>query len=123
MSGNTRNDGDITHDPGERISWTNRPPISLRMDTDADDNIVKESDPARRESLIVDTAEEKRRRMETGCLHCHTQRYVNAFYEQYDNLLILYNEKFARPGQAIVNSLLAEGLLTDTQFDEEIEWT
>ena len=123
MSGNTRNDGDITHDPGERISWTNRPPISLRMDTDADDNIVKETDSARRESLIVDTAEEKRRRMETGCLHCHTQRYVNAFYEQYDNLLILYNEKFARPGQAIVNSLLAEGLLTDTQFDEEIEWT
>ena len=123
MSGNTRNDGDITHDPGERISWTNRPPISLRMDTDVDGNIVKETDPARRELLIADTAEEKRQRMVAGCLHCHTQRYVNAFYEQYDNLLILYNEKFARPGQAIVSALLSEGLLTDTQFDEEIEWT
>ena len=26
---------EVTHDPGERISWTNRPPISLVMDTDA----------------------------------------------------------------------------------------
>ena len=29
MSGNLRNGGKVTHDPGERISWNNRPPISL----------------------------------------------------------------------------------------------
>jgi hypothetical protein len=29
MSGNIRNGGRITHDPGERISWTNRPAVSL----------------------------------------------------------------------------------------------
>jgi len=34
MSANV-NGGRVTHDPGERISWTNRPVISLVMDTDA----------------------------------------------------------------------------------------
>ncbi|MCP4803911.1 MAG: hypothetical protein GY913_14460 [Proteobacteria bacterium] len=34
MSGNKENGRKITHDPGERISWTNRPPVSTRMDTD-----------------------------------------------------------------------------------------
>ncbi|MCY3933160.1 MAG: hypothetical protein OXH70_15750 [Acidobacteria bacterium] len=39
------NDGRITHDPGEHISWTNRPPVSLPMDTDADHRIVTTADP------------------------------------------------------------------------------
>ena len=52
MSGNTRNGGKVTHDPGERISWTNRPPISLVMDTDAGNNVVKTTDPAQREAQI-----------------------------------------------------------------------
>ena len=45
MSGNMRNGGKITHDPGERISWTNRPPVSLVMDTDANHAVVTETDP------------------------------------------------------------------------------
>ncbi|MCH8332837.1 hypothetical protein IIC65_02800 [Candidatus Sumerlaeota bacterium] len=123
MSGHTRNDGRITHDPGERISWTNRPPVSLVMDTDADHNVVTETDPAIRRELIVDTAEAKRRRMKDVCLHCHTPDYVSGFYEQYDDFVILYNEKFAKPGRAIIEALRAQELLTDTQFDETIEWT
>ena len=123
MSGNTRNGGRITHDPGERISWTNRPPVSLVMDTDINGKIVTETDPAKRRELIAHTAEAKRNEMKLACSHCHTPSYVNAFYEQYDNLVILYNEKFGKPGQAIMKALSAEGLLTPTQFDEEIEWT
>ncbi|HEY0782841.1 MAG TPA: multiheme c-type cytochrome, partial [Thermoanaerobaculia bacterium] len=46
MSANTRNGRKVTHDPGERISWTNRPPISLLMDTDANGKIVTAADPA-----------------------------------------------------------------------------
>lgn len=122
MSGNTRNGGKITHDPGERISWTNRPPVSLVMDTDINGAIVTAIDPAERQSLITDTAEAKRTRMKDVCSHCHTPDYVNGFYRQYDDLVILYNEKFAKPGQAIMASLRAEGLLTPTEFDEEIEW-
>ncbi len=123
MSGHLRNNGRITHDPGERISWTNRPPVSLVMDTDIDHAIVKETDPEKRRLLIADSAENKRDRMKQVCSHCHTPDYVNAFYTQYDDLVILYNEKFAKPGQQIMAVLAAEGLRSKTNFDEEIEWT
>ncbi|MEM7483494.1 MAG: multiheme c-type cytochrome [Acidobacteriota bacterium] len=123
MSGHLRNGGEVTHDPGERISWTNRPPVSLVMDTDIHHAIVKETDPDKRRALIYDSAENKRDRMKQVCSHCHTPDYINAFYTQYDDLVILYNEKFAKPGQAIMAALVNEGLRTSTQFDEEIEWT
>jgi hypothetical protein len=123
MSGNTRNDGKITHDPGERISWTNRPPVSLVMDTDADHKVVTEADTEKRAKLIADTADAKRSRMKNVCSHCHTPDYVNAFYKQYDDFVVLFNEKFARPGQAIMKSLRDEHLLSPAEFDEEIEWT
>jgi hypothetical protein len=123
MSANTRNGRKITHDPGERISWSNRPPISARMDTDIHHQIVSESDAELRQKLVVDTADDKRTRMKNVCLHCHTTDYVNAFYKQYDDFVVLYNEKFAKPGQAIVKSLRDQKLLTPTEFDEKIEWT
>ena len=122
MSANTI-DNKITHDPGKRISWTNRPPVSLAMDTDINHKIVTETDPAKRKALITDTWEAKRGRMKNVCSHCHTKDYVNAFYKQYDDLIHLYNEKFAKPGQAIMGALYREGLLTSSKFDEEIEWT
>src|SRR5262245_29992493 len=123
MSGNVRNGGRITHDPGERISWTNRPPVSQVMDTDAEHRVVTEPDPEKRRALIADTAEQKRTRMKEVCSTCHTSDYVNNFYRQYDDLVILFNEKFAKPGQAIMEALLQQGLLTKAQFDEPIEWT
>jgi hypothetical protein len=123
MSGNIRNGGQVTHDPGERISWTNRPVVSLVMDTDVNHNIVTETDPETRRSLIHDTAEQKRDRMKEVCSHCHTDSYVNSFYRQYDDLVILYNEKFAKPGLAIMGALVNNQMRTSTNFDEEIEWT
>lgn len=123
MSANTRNGGKVTHDPGERISWTNRPPVSLVMDTDSNHKVVTETDPAKRKALIADTAEAKRSRMKDVCGHCHTPDYVNGFYKQYDDFVVLFNEKFARPGQAIMKSLRDEQLLSKAEFDEEIEWT
>ena len=53
MWANTRNGLRITHDPGERISWTNRPPVSLVMDTDVNDAVVKETDPEKRRARIA----------------------------------------------------------------------
>jgi len=123
LSGHTRNGGKVTHDPGERISWTNRPPVSLWMDTDLNGSIVTATDPAQRQSEIADTGEAKRNRMKAVCSHCHTPTYVNAFYDQYDDLVVLYNEKFAKPGLAIVGALREHGLITPTEFDEKIEWT
>lgn len=123
MSGNMRNGGKVTHDPGERISWTNRPPVSLLMDTDTNHKIVTELDPEKRRAQISDTWEQKRDRMRDVCTTCHTTGYVNNFYKQYDDLVLLYNEKFAKPGQIIMKSLRDNGLLTKTEFDEKIEWT
>lgn len=123
MSGHSKNNGKVTHDPGERISWTNRPPISLAMDTNADGEVVKETDPVKRAELVKDTWEAKRTRMKQVCTHCHTENYVQAFYQQYDDFLLNYNEKFAKPGKKIMDALKAHQLITANEFDEEIEWT
>ncbi|MCP4246848.1 MAG: hydroxylamine oxidoreductase, partial [bacterium] len=112
MSGNLRNGGRVTHDPGERISWTNRPPVSVVMDTDVNHAIVKETDPEVRRTLIHDSADDKRNRMKEVCSHCHTPDYVNSFYSQYDDLVILYNEKFAKPGKGLIGLLKSTGLIS-----------
>src|SRR5579864_1795729 len=121
MSANKREK--VTHDAGARISWTNRPPVSLVMDTDAQHRVVTETDPAKRAAQIVDSWETKRGRMMDVCKNCHTPDYVTAFYKQYDDFVILYNEKFAKPGQKIMKALRDQKLLTPQDFDEEIEWT
>jgi hypothetical protein len=123
MSGHSRNDGEVTHDPGERISWTNRPPISLVMDTDENGKVIKETDPSKRRKLVHSSWQEKREQMQLVCQHCHTDNYVDAFYKQYDDFVVNYNEKFAKPGTKIMEALLANNLRTKPQFDEEIEWT
>lgn len=123
MSGHSKNDGRITHDPGERISWSNRPPVSIAMDTDINGKVIKETDPAKRQKLIASSWQDKRQSMKQVCLHCHTENYVNAFYKQYDDFVVNYNEKFAKPGVKIMDALKEHGLITNTSFDEEIEWT
>jgi hypothetical protein len=123
MSANTRNGEKVTHDPGRRISWTNRPPVSLLMDTDKDGKIVTEVDPAKREAMVTHSAEARRTEMKNVCLHCHTPDYVTSFYKQYDDFVILYNEKFAKPGQKIMAALREQKMLTPQEFDEKIEWT
>ena len=123
MSAHSKNGKQVTHDPGERISWTNRPPVSIVMDTDIHGHVVKETDPAKRQELIHDTWQNKRDRMKEVCSHCHTPDYINGFYKQYDDFVINYNEKFAKPGQAIMAALHEEELITKANFDDEIEWT
>ena len=123
MSGNTKNGGKVTHDPGKRISWTNRPPISLRMDTDKQHRVIKETDPVKRQQLIADTADNKRNRMKNVCSHCHSPDYINGFYKQYDDFIHLYNEKFAKPGKKIITALKKEGFISKKPFDNKIEWT
>src|SRR5690606_3528433 len=120
---NKLNGEKVTHNPGQRISWTNRPEVSLVMDTDEKGEVIKETDPEKRRDLVKDTWQQKRMRMTQVCIHCHTPDYVSAFYKQYDDFVINYNEKFAKPGQKIMAALREDGLLTPKQFDEKIEWT
>ena len=123
MSGNVANNGRVTHDPGERLSWTNRPPVSLVLDTDENGKVVTETDPVKRRELTKFSAADKRNNMKQVCHQCHTPDYVNNFYTQYDDFVVLFNEKFAKPGKLIVGELKKQKLLTPTPFDEEIEWT
>jgi len=123
MSANTRNGRKVTHNAGERISWTNRPPVSMLLDTDQHGELVRETDPDKRKELIVDTWQDKRNRMKQVCTNCHTETYVNSFYQQYDDFVINYNEKFAKPGQAIMGALRSAKIISDFDFDEPIEWT
>jgi hydroxylamine dehydrogenase len=123
MSANTRNGRKITHDPGERISWSNRPPISIVMDTDLNHQVIKETDPEKRRALVASSWQDKRVEMKNVCTHCHTENYVDAFYKQYDDFVVNYNEKFAKPGQKIITALRDQKLLTAQEFDEKIEWT
>ena len=77
----------------------------------------------KRQELIADSWQDKRERMKQVCLHCHTSNYVNAFYQQYDEFVINYNEKFAKPGTKIMTALRESNMITSIDFDEEIEWT
>jgi len=106
-------DHPATHDIGDRISWNNRPPVSVRPEG-----------PDRKLGLTdVLPWQTRRENMKEVCLTCHGDNYVDGFYEQYDGLVQLYNEKFGAPGIEIMKRLKAGGLMTAQPFDEKIEWT
>ncbi|MDX1300967.1 multiheme c-type cytochrome [Photobacterium sp.] len=102
----------VTHDVGDRISWTLRPAISEKIDA-KDLASGKETK----------SWEARRADMQNVCQSCHTKSMIDNFYIQFDSLVELYNDKFARPGKTLMATLKKEGMLTETGFDEEIEWT
>lgn len=103
----------VTHDVGARISWNNRPAVSIRPET-ADLTLgLKNPIPW----------QERRKNMEEVCSNCHSTAFAGSFYTQYDGLVELYNEKFAKPGGTIFAALQKNGLIGDTAFSTKIEWT
>jgi hypothetical protein len=70
-----------------------------------------------------ENADARRENMKEVCGNCHSRGFVDNFYQQYDSLVVLYNEKFAVPATDIMNQLKADGLITPSPFDDEIEWT
>ncbi|MBN2082345.1 hydroxylamine oxidoreductase [bacterium] len=123
MSPNTKTGGKVSHDVGQRLSWNNKAALSRWYDTDAYGNIVTTTDPDERAAQTVGSAWDKRARMQDVCTHCHSKPYVESFYEQYDEFIVLYNEKFARPGAELMGLLKEAGLITKPDFDDPIEWT
>jgi len=105
----------VTHDVGTRISWNNRPELSIRPEL---------SDQKLGLAKMASVSWEKRRsEMQSVCAVCHTPGYVDNFYEQYDGVINLYNRKFAGPGVKIMQFLRGHRLITDVPFDEPVEWT
>ncbi len=103
----------ITHDVGDRISWTLRPPVSQKVDASA----IKAGKD-------VKPWKERRDDMKNVCGNCHTSSYVDNFYIQYDGAVEMYNDKFGIPATKIYKKIRSSGLITnDINFDDELEWT
>jgi hydroxylamine dehydrogenase len=140
-----------SHDVGERISWTLRPVISTKLNLVTFEDGYKEDYPEGRalpkigetvdtgekivenEQLVtkkvprkvksITTWEARRAKMQAVCLNCHSQSHVDGFYQQFDDLVTLYNEKFAKPAQAMMDDLIKDGVLKkDAPFEHEVQW-
>ncbi len=105
----------VTHDVGLRISWNNRPQVSIRPE-------ISDQKLGLEKMAKVDW-KTRRTNMKAVCGVCHTPGFTDNFYEQYDALIALYNTKFAEPGMQLMEILYSNHLITDTQFDEDVEWT
>jgi hypothetical protein len=102
----------VTHDVGMRISWNNRPEISVRPEV----SDAKLGLPGK--DVLWQT---RRKNMYDVCLNCHNQHYIDSFYLQYDGLIELYHEKFAKPGLALYQA--AKPLLKPAQFSNPVDFT
>jgi hypothetical protein len=123
-----------THNVGDRISWTLRPPISKRInlirladgqefDVVEGKELPKVGNPAKGSEVVeVLSWKERREKMKTVCRSCHSQGMVDGHYRQFDDVVDLYNEKFAKPIAAIMGELKSGGKITKTPFDDKIEW-
>jgi len=94
-------DRPVTHDVGSRLSWNLRSPVSNRT---AD-------------------WQKKLGGMKDVCSACHGAPFVTSFYQQLDDAVGLYNNKFAIPAKAIRDRLMQEGILSKGNFDEKLDWT
>lgn len=102
----------VTHDIGMRISWNNRPVMSVRPE-DAD---AKMGLPGKDVPWQV-----RRQNMKDVCLNCHGKNWVNNFYVQYDGLIDLYNDKYAAPGKELM-ALVPPLREHEAAFSEPIDW-
>jgi hydroxylamine dehydrogenase len=140
-----------THDVGERISWTLRPVISTKINLVVYDDGFKETFPDTRQlpsvgdQLLTSEGvaengvlvmkktyrkvseiigwEDKRDNMQQVCRNCHSSSFTDNFYVQYDSLVELYNEKFARVAQNFMDDLVSDGVLNpDAPFEHKVQW-
>ncbi|MCU7932644.1 MAG: cytochrome C552 [Candidatus Thiodiazotropha sp. (ex Codakia rugifera)] len=127
-----------THNVGDRISWNLRSPISnkinlVRLDNGQEFDVpegkplpkVGDKPKKGKGATVVEvvTWKERRGMMQDVCLACHSESVVKGHYHQLDNLVDLYNEKFARPIKSIMGELKKAGYITKSPFDDKIEWT
>ena len=102
----------VTHDIGMRISWNNRPVVSIRPE----ESDAKMELPGKNIGW-----QQRRANMTDVCIACHSSTWVSGFYVQYDGLIDLYNEKYAKPGRDLVE--LAKPLRKySAPFSNKIDW-
>jgi hydroxylamine dehydrogenase len=103
----------VTHDIGLRISWNNRPAVSVRPEvSDAKMGLPGKDVPWQL----------RRHNMKNVCLNCHNEHWVDNFYTQYDGLVELYNDKFAKPGLALYGLATQAKELPNVNFTHDVDW-
>jgi cytochrome c553 len=129
-----------THDVGLRNAWSLNSPVSARqmlviLDDGSKLELPADHKPPKRGSEItkadgttakvktVATPERRRQAMSLVCQECHGKAFTQAFMDQFDSVVELFNAKFAIPARDIMGALYEAGLLTRTPFDEPIELT
>jgi hydroxylamine dehydrogenase len=139
------------HDVGQHLSWTLRPVISTKLnqvvyadgyredypdtaslpgvgaEVTTTENVVEQetmtAKPVQRTVAGIITWQERRSAMKGVCLNCHGGEHVNKFYQQYDRLVALYNDKFGAPAQQLMDELTADGVLSpQAPFAHEVQW-
>jgi len=101
----------VTHDVGMRISWNNRPEISIRPEVSDE----KMGLPGANVNWQT-----RRNNMKNVCINCHEQQWIDNFYVQYDGLVDLYHKKFAEPGLELYK--LAKPLMRPASFSNRLDW-
>ena len=102
----------VTHDVGMRISWNNRPVLSIRPEiSDAKMGLPGADVPW----------QVRRASMRDVCSNCHNDHWVENWYVQYDELIKLYNDKFGKPGLELYKA--AKPLLRPIKFGNKIDFT
>ncbi len=152
MGSTLKSDGSVTentHNVGDRISWNLRAPISPKLNRVIFDNGDQKDIPgeippqvgqelkykkfgmvdgkwkkvpAEAEVVEVISWEMRRDDMKIVCKQCHGVQIVDNFYKQFDELVITYNEKFAKPTKKLYTMAKAEGLVSGSLFHTKLGW-
>jgi len=139
-----------SHNVGDRISWNLRAKLSSKLNrvTFTDGSVgditgdipprpgqkaksktyVREGDKLKKvisEKTIksVVSWKERRANMQEVCKSCHGINQVRDFYGQLDDLVNLYNDKFAKPGLTLVGMLKKDGIWENTGFQHMLGFT
>ena len=138
-----------THNVGDRISWTLRPKVSVKLNrvifndgtvSDVPGDIAPmPGQTAKYKTYVLKEGklkkvmedkqvekvyswEDRRNKMKGACKSCHGQQQVDNFYVQFDALVVTYNEKFAKPTQKLYQMAHKDGLIHGSTFHTELGW-
>jgi len=73
------------------------------------------------EVIEVKSWELRREDMRIVCQQCHGVQVVENFYKQFDDVVVTYNDKFAKPAQILFEKAQAEGLVSG-MFNSKLGW-
>ena len=128
------------HDVGLRNTWTLNAPVSYRQhlvvfedgskrELAEDDKLPRRGsefekmDGSTGKVKAVATAQRRRMAMQAVCLECHSKGFAEGALKQFDDLVVAFNDKYAKPARDIMEALYAGGHLTPRPFDEPLEFT